>query len=279
MKLVLFFLIIFFSISCLSEELLTLSGNATQGGILVGNVHKDVKQVFWNEKKLTISEQKFIIGFDRDEALEHQLSLILKNGETVKEYFSISNREYEIQRIDEIKKEYVEKPVDKDLQKRISNERTSLKVVRFGINKKNDLMFEEFIKPIEEGRISGVFGSQRILNGIPKRPHSGLDIAAPKGTPVKVMSAGIVALTGDYFYNGKFVLVDHGLGLSSIYIHLDSIAVDIGKNIEIGEKIGTVGSTGRSTGPHLHWGVNYLKKRIDPELLLDQNKKILIIKK
>ena len=279
MKFLIFILLISFSFPFFSEEFLILSGNATQGGILIGNVHQDVEQVFWNEKNLAISDQKIIIGFDRDEPLEHQISLILKNGEIIKKDFLISKREYEIQRIDKIKKEYVEKPVDKNLLRRISNESKSLQAVRSGIYKENDIMFEEFIRPIEEGKISGVFGSQRILNGIPKSPHSGLDIAAPKGTPVKAMSNGIVALIGDYFYNGKFVLIDHGLGLSSIYIHLDSIAVELGQNVEIGEQIGSVGSTGRATGPHLHWGVNYFKKRIDPELLLDQDEKFLIIKK
>ncbi|HHE38942.1 MAG TPA: M23 family metallopeptidase [Candidatus Cloacimonetes bacterium] len=279
MKFLIFILLISFSFPFFSEEFLILSGNATQGGILIGNVHQDVEQVFWNEKNLAISDQKIIIGFDRDEPLEHQISLIFKNGEIIKKDFLISKREYEIQRIDKIKKEYVEKPVDKNLLRRISNESKSLQAVRSGIYKENDIMFEEFIRPIEEGKISGVFGSQRILNGIPKSPHSGLDIAAPKGTPVKAMSNGIVALIGDYFYNGKFVLIDHGLGLSSIYIHLDSIAVELGQNVEIGEQIGSVGSTGRATGPHLHWGVNYFKKRIDPELLLDQDEKFLIIKK
>ncbi len=265
--------------SCSAEELLTLSGNATQGGILIGALQKNVEQVFWNEKKLTVSNQKFIIGFDRDESLEHRISVVLKNGDIFGENFVIEKREYEIQRIDEIDKEYVEIPVDKELQRRISNESKSLKAIRCAINKENDLMFDEIIRPVQGGEISGIFGSQRILNGIPKSPHCGLDIAAPKGTPVNVMSTGTIVLTGDYFYNGKFVLIDHGLGLSSIYIHLDSIAVEIGQNVEIGENIGTIGATGRATGPHLHWGVNFLQKRIDPELLLAKDEIFLTIEK
>jgi len=98
-----------------------------------------------------------------------------------------------------------------------------------------------------------------------------LDIAAPEGTEVLAAAAGKVVLTGDYFYNGKFVLIDHGGGLNSIYIHLKEIDVEIGQFVRQGDKIGEVGSSGRSTGPHLHWGVNWKGKRIDPELLLKKN--------
>ena len=119
------------------------------------------------------------------------------------------------------------------------------------------------------GRISGVYGSQRVLNGQPRRPHFGVDIAAPKGTPVAAMADGTVALVHqDMFYTGKTVMLDHGLGLTSVYIHMDAITVDQGAKVRKGQQIGTVGQTGRATGPHLHWGVAWFGTQLDPALLV-----------
>ena len=129
-----------------------------------------------------------------------------------------------------------------------------------------------FIWPVE-GRISGVFGSQRILNGKPRRPHNGVDIAAPTGTPVKAMGDGIVALVHqDMFFTGKTVMIDHGLGLNSVYIHMNAITVRDGEFVTKGTQIGTVGQTGRATGPHLHWGVSWFKTHLDPALLVGPQK-------
>ncbi|MBF0370111.1 MAG: M23 family metallopeptidase [Magnetococcales bacterium] len=124
-----------------------------------------------------------------------------------------------------------------------------------------------FVKPVE-GRLSGVFGSRRILNGKPRKPHSGIDIAAPKGTPVRSTASGKVALVGnDYFFTGNTVIVDHGDGVISLYSHMDSIAVSEGMWVAKGSTIGTVGMTGRATGPHLHFAVLVRKARVDPLLL------------
>ena len=126
-----------------------------------------------------------------------------------------------------------------------------------------------FLRPIKGGRISGVYGSQRILNGKPRSPHNGLDIAVPKGTPVMAAADGIVALVHeDMFYTGKTVMIDHGHGLTSVYIHMDSIRVADGQRVTKGAPIGTVGMTGRATGPHLHWGVTWFGTHLDPALLI-----------
>ena len=127
-----------------------------------------------------------------------------------------------------------------------------------------------FIRPIKGGRISSVFGSQRILNGIPKNMHNGLDIAVPRGTPVLAMADAVVNLTTDnFYYAGNYIVLDHGQGLNSMYLHLSEILVEEGQRVNKGDVIGKVGTTGRSTGPHLHWGVQWYSKRIDPEHILN----------
>ena len=125
-----------------------------------------------------------------------------------------------------------------------------------------------FLEPVR-GEISGRFGSRRVINGQPRKPHSGEDIAAPQGTPVLAMNDGMVRLTADHFFSGKGVIVDHGLGLFSMYFHLSSVDVEHGQVVKKGQVIGKVGSTGRATGPHLHWGVHLNGSRVDPYSLLD----------
>ena len=125
-----------------------------------------------------------------------------------------------------------------------------------------------FLEPVH-GTISGRFGSRRVINGQPRKPHSGEDIAAPEGTPVLAMNDGMVRLTADHFFSGKGVIVDHGLGLFSMYFHLSGVDVKQGQVVQKGQVIGKVGSTGRTTGPHLHWGVRLNGARVDPYSLLD----------
>ncbi|MBF0185935.1 MAG: M23 family metallopeptidase [Magnetococcales bacterium] len=124
-----------------------------------------------------------------------------------------------------------------------------------------------FLQPVQ-GRFSGVFGSRRLLNGKPRKPHNGVDIAAPQGTPVLAAAAGMVALAGeDYFFTGNTLVLDHGDGVISLYAHLESMGVSVGQWVEAGAQIGTVGMSGRATGPHLHWGTMVRQQRVDPLLL------------
>ncbi|MCA9500026.1 MAG: M23 family metallopeptidase [Nitrospira sp.] len=123
-----------------------------------------------------------------------------------------------------------------------------------------------FLEPVN-GRVTGVFGSRRVINGQPRNPHSGEDIAAPKGTPVQAINKGIVVKTVDHFFSGKGVVLDHGVGLFSMYFHLSEIDVTTGQTIQKGEALGKVGATGRATGPHLHWGIHLNGSRINPYAL------------
>ncbi len=267
MKILLLALLLTISIQLIAKDLITLRGNPIQGGILICEIAESVEKVFLDHKEIPIFDNTAILGFDRDAKLRHILTLVMKNGEMETTEFYLTKREYETQRIDNIPPEYLEDPTDPDVIKRIELEYSTLHEIRKNIYKNQFIYLDDFTIPVENGDVTGVFGSNRILNGITVSPHNGLDIAAPKGTDIFAMTNGVVALTGNYYYNGKFVLLDHGAGLTSIYIHMSSINVEAGDYILTGEKIGEVGSTGRSTGNHLHWGVGWKDKRIDPELL------------
>ncbi|MBT3755934.1 MAG: M23 family metallopeptidase [Candidatus Cloacimonetes bacterium] len=279
MRKTLLFLLTIISLQLSAKELISLRGNPVQGGILICEIHDSVEKLFLDHKGIPISENKAILGFDRDEKLKHKLTIVLESGEMFTSIFYITKREYIIQRIDRIEKKYVEEQHDSILITRISDEYHVLAKRRKKIFENKNIYFEDFCIPVKGGEITGVFGSQRILNGVPKRPHNGFDIAAPEGINIFAMTTGVVALTGNYYYNGKFVLLDHGNGFNSIYIHMSSITVEVGDYILTNEKIGEVGSTGRSTGNHLHWGVDWNSKRIDPELLLNMEDVFLKIQK
>jgi Membrane proteins related to metalloendopeptidases len=136
----------------------------------------------------------------------------------------------------------------------------------------SDLPFfkEKFIIPVDDAIITGVYGSQRILNGIPKWPHYGLDFAQKKGTPVKAMNNGIVTLSeNDLYYTGGTIIFDHGHGVSTLYMHMDKIFVKVGDHVKKGDIVGTVGATGRATGPHLDIRLNWFGTRLDPATVLD----------
>jgi murein DD-endopeptidase MepM/ murein hydrolase activator NlpD len=268
-----FFILIFISLalSIMAEDVLTLQGNATQGGIMVGKVSSKVEKIFLDYQEIPLMENIFLIGFDRDSKLRHILTLVMQNGQMETTELLLTKREYETQRIDNIPPEYLEEPTDKDVINRIERESATLQEFRKNIHNNQFIYLDDFTIPVENGKVTGIFGSNRILNGIPVSPHNGLDIAAPLGTDIKSMATGVVALTGDYFYNGKFVLIDHGCGLSSIYIHMSTISIEKGDYVLKGDKIGEVGSTGRSTGNHLHWGISWKGERIDPALITKQN--------
>jgi len=183
------------------------------------------------------------------------------------ERIAVSPRDWPVQRVDGVPPKTVEPPPE--IAARIAREQAQVSAARQRDDDRTDFA-QRFIWPVQ-GRISGRFGYQRVYNGKPGSPHSGMDIAAPNGTPVKAPAAGVVTFAApDLYLTGGTVLLDHGFGISSNFLHLSRIDVKAGDRVEQGQVIGAVGATGRATGPHLHWGMNWFDVRMDPLLVLER---------
>ncbi|MEW8496955.1 MAG: M23 family metallopeptidase, partial [Candidatus Thiodiazotropha taylori] len=208
---------------------------------------------------------EFLVGFDRDAPLEYKLVVSRDGQPRQSRQFTIKAREYQIQRIDGLPPSKVSPP--KRDWARIKKDVALVKQAR-KLNEDRTDFLNGFIWP-SKGVISGVFGSQRILNGEPRRPHYGVDVAAPVGTLVVAPAAGVVTLAHpDMFYSGGTLIIDHGLQLSSSFLHLNKILVKEGQVVKQGDPIAEIGATGRVTGPHLDWRMNLRAARIDPQLLV-----------
>lgn len=245
-------------------DVLALDGDLVQGGLIVGRVVPG-SVVSADGRRLRVSaDGVFIFGLGRDAANAVELRVSGPDGAETVRAIGVAARDYEIQRIDGLPAGQVN-PSEDDLA-RIRADSALIADVRER-DTPGAHFLSGFVWPVT-GTVSGVFGSQRILNGEPRRPHNGVDIAAPEGTPVVAAADGIVALRhSDMYFTGKTVMIDHGHGLSSVYVHMSVIAVAAGQRVAKGETIGRVGATGRVTGPHLHWGVSHFATPIDPALL------------
>ena len=247
------------------EEGVRLEGPRVQGGLLRGRVAPGSVVEFGGEPVRVSKTGWFLIGFGRDAPPKAVLSVVFPDGRRQRYGLAVKPREYRIQRIDGLPPRRVT-PSTKDLA-RIRREVAMVKRARAVDDPRTDFL-GGFRWPVE-GRISGVYGSQRILNGEPRRPHYGIDIAAPKGTRVVAPAAGVVTLVHpDMFFSGGTLIVDHGHGLSSAFLHLSRILVKKGQRVAQGQPIAEVGSTGRSTGSHLDWRINLFGRRLDPALLV-----------
>ena len=245
--------------------MINLEGDFIQGGLVKGQTNKNITIKFKDKILRKTSNGEFVIGFGRDHPANAYLILEI-NNKLITKSFKIKKRIYKTQKINGLRKKMVTPP--KSVYERIIRENKSIKEVR-NLNSNVDFVFQKFSWPTK-GVISGVFGSQRILNGKPKRPHYGIDIAAKKGATVVAPTESIVRMAEkDLYYTGGTIMLDHGHGLTSVYSHLSSIKVKVGDKILKNQKIGEVGSTGRSTGPHLDWRVNWFDQRLDPLLLLE----------
>ena len=186
------------------------------------------------------------------------------DGITTNYQFAVIDKEYEAQYLT-IKNKRQVNPNAEDMA-RIQREKKLIAAAKSHWRDSASIPLD-FIKPTE-GPYSSPFGLKRFFNKQPRRPHSGLDIAAPKGTPIIAPAAGVVINTGNYFFNGNTVFIDHGQGLITMYCHMDSIDIEEGKQVDAGEVIGKVGLTGRVTGAHLHWSVILNNTTVDPMLFL-----------
>ena len=259
------FLVILIIFTTSQVKAIEFLGNFTQGHFILGKTNPEAKIII-DKKKVKVSKDGFFVfGIDRDRKFDLTFTKAL-DDEVIKITRKVLKRKYNIQRIDGLAENKVTPP--ESVYKRIKKENNAIGEAR-AIN--SDLLFfkEKFIMPVE-GVISGVYGSQRILNGKPRWPHYGIDIAAKKGTPIKSSGRGVVTMAeNDLYYTGGTVIMDHGHGISTIYSHLETVLVSVGDQIDQGDIIGTVGSTGRSTGPHLDFRVNWFQTRLDPMTVLN----------
>ncbi|WP_300411429.1 M23 family metallopeptidase [uncultured Alcanivorax sp.] len=249
------------SVSLASEWLLSLEGQRTQGALLRGQVASGVTVKLGDRAVRTTPEGFFAVGFGRDADLEQVLTLE-KQGKAQQVPVILSKREYDIQRIEGVPQRTVEPPPEAVL-KRIRREVAEIKTAR-----DTDSALLAFLSDFQwplTGRISGVYGSQRVYNGKPGRPHYGVDVARPTGTVVVAPADGVVTLVqDDNYYSGGTLILDHGYGVSSTMIHLSEVLVEKGQAVKQGEPVAKVGASGRATGPHLDWRLNWFEEKLDP---------------
>jgi hypothetical protein len=243
---------------------LELVGKFVQGGMVLGTTMPGAA-VILDGRTLPVSPNgNFVFGFGRD-ATAALLTVTLPDGSGEERRLAVAKREWDIQRVDGVPQNTVT-PDAAELA-RIKREAAAIRALRQTASAEPD-----FIVPMiwpAHGPISGVYGSQRILNGEPRAPHMGVDIAAPAGTPVVAAAGGTVRLAETLFLTGNTILIDHGYGLETSYAHLSRLDVKPGQHVRQGEEIGLVGATGRATGPHLHWGMEWFDVRLDPQLVVE----------
>ena len=259
----LFFLIIF--LISVHSNAVEFEGKFLQGHYIVGITSPSAKIIIDKKEVKVSNDGYFVFGIDRDRKFDLTITKI-QNGKKEKIIKKVLKRKYNIQRIDGLEESKVTPP--ESVYKRIKDENNKIGKAR-SINSDLPFFKNQFIMPVE-GIISGVYGSQRILNGKPKWPHYGIDIAAKQGTMIKSSGSGTVTMAeDDLYYTGGTIIMDHGHGISTIYSHLENVMVSVGDKINQGDIIGTVGSTGRSTGPHLDFRINWFQTRLDPMSVLN----------
>ena len=240
-------------------------GKAIQGGLIIAQL-KEGGRANLDGTPLPMSASGYVaFGFHRDDQETMLLEITYASGELFQTKITPQIREYETQSISGLAKNYVSPP--QETLDRIARDRDAVISARAHLSYEDDFAKSGFDWPAK-GIITGVYGSQRILNGQPRAPHYGIDIAAAKGTPVLAPADGIITMADDLYYTGGTIIIDHGLNISSTMLHLESMSLSVGDIVERGQVIGTVGSSGRSTGPHMDWRINWQQKRLDPQLAL-----------
>ncbi len=246
--------------------LIELLNPPVQGALVIGRTDPSAT-VAWNGQRLPVTtDGHFVFGLGRDAAQAGLLHVRTRAGREQSMLVQPLLRQYSIERIDGLPPASVTPPAQ--VSARISREAALVAAARARTRRSSDWN-SGFIWPAQ-GRISGVYGSQRVLNGKPRRPHFGVDVAAPAGAPVVAPAAGVVVLAeDDLYYSGGTIIIDHGDGVSSTFLHLQTVEVAVDDQLAQGDRIGSVGATGRATGAHLDWRMNWYDQRVDPRLLLE----------
>jgi murein DD-endopeptidase MepM/ murein hydrolase activator NlpD len=243
-----------------------LEGGAVQGGLLRGRAPSGTRELALDGLPVAVApDGRFVIGFDRDHGASALLSARTDDGRTVRQALQVAPRSWRVEHVD-----VAQRPPavpDEEYRRRRESELVRIRAAR---EQRSDVAGwqQRFAWPAR-GRISGVFGAQRIFRGVPAAYHSGVDVAGGAGAPVTAPADGVVVLAGPPVFSleGNLVIIDHGMGLNSAFLHLSSTAVTLGQRVRQGDRIGSIGATGRATGPHLHWSMMWNGARIDPQLV------------
>ena len=245
---------------------LEVEGQWVQGSMLIGHVEPGDKVFFGGRQVRVADDGVFVIGLGRDAKAKAQVTVTKTDGSSTTHDFAIKQREYDIQRVNGVPAQTVNPPAEEI--DRINRESRLTRNARQQDSERRD--FLQTIKWPLLGPITGVYGSQRVYNGEPRRPHFGVDVARPTGTPVVAPLPGVVSLAYDnMFFSGGTLILDHGHGISSTFIHLSKLLVAEGQEVSQGDPIAEVGATGRVTGPHLDWRMNWFDQPLDPQLLVE----------
>ena len=245
-----------------------VKGKAIQGGLIMFTA-ENASHILLDGRAIFINQQNgFVVGFHRDDVALKNITARCRDGSEFKLNLLPEQRIYKTQKINDLPDNMVTPP--KKFLNRITNEANMVKQARSHRGTSTDYFITGFDWPVN-GIITGVYGSQRILNGEPRQPHFGIDIAAPAGTPIRASAAGKVVMAKDLYFTGWTIIISHGDYLSTTYSHLQEISVEPGDYVSQGEMIGVIGYTGRSTGVHLDWRINWLDKRLDPQLIVNKH--------
>jgi murein DD-endopeptidase MepM/ murein hydrolase activator NlpD len=251
---------------CGHLQAVELQGDVIQGNLIFGLADPGSNVSLDGETIAISADGHFVIGFGRDETGTRELQVTSPDGKVFKKSMPVQKRKYAIEHVDGLPPATV--TPDPSALARIKEDGRMVANAR--LHRDQQAYYANGFTWPAKGRISGVYGSQRVLNGEPRRPHFGLDIAAPEGTDVYAPADGLITMAHpDMYFSGGTIILDHGQGLSSSFLHLSKILVEAGTFVKQGDLIARIGSTGRASGPHLDWRMNWLDRRVNPQPLLE----------